>query len=271
MKKISYLLLLSFIMTFFAVGCSKPTNESNSKNDEKKEIVIGVSSVSKDLGYSGKEELEKMGYKVDIKVFDDYVLPNNALVEGSIDANFYQHESYMINYNKSKKSDIVMLEPKLYNYYSGLYSVKANKIEDLPEGGYIGIAEDASNMSEQLKQFEEAGLIKLNDKPSIGEFFTPADVIENKKNYKFGQGDGNKYKNMEDYTCLIGTSNTMAEAGIDPTKNLLKKFVDPELALGISVIKENKDKQWVNDIMKAYSSEVAKSKVPKESGFEAAE
>lgn len=268
MKKLSCLIFLTFFMAFFAIGCTTSNNKEDSKNDEKTKIVIGTSSVSKNLANSGKEELEKMGYEVEIKIFDDYVLPNDALAEGSIDANFYQHEPYMENYNKSKKTDIVMLEPKLYNYYSGLYSVKTSKIEDLPVGGYIGIAEDASNMSEQLKQLEEAGLIKLNEKPSTGEFFTPADVIENKKKYEFGQGDGNKYKNMGDYTCLIGTSNTMAEGGIDPSKNLLKKFINPELAEGICVTKENKDKKWVKDIMKAYTSEDAKSKVPKSTGFE---
>lgn len=263
-------------MTVSLVACGNSGDSSKSEKSEtdsskKTKIVMGTSSVSKDLAESGKEELEKKGYEVEIKVFDDYVLPNDALVEGSLDANFYQHEPYMNNYNDSNNSDIVMLEPKLYNYYSGLYSTKADTIEDLPEGGKIGIAEDASNISEQLQQIAEAGLITLSDKPSSGDFFTVADIVENPKNYEFVTGDGNKYKNMDDYTAIIGTSNTMAEAGVDPIQHLLKKFVNNDLAEGICVMKANKDADWVKDMMDAYTSDAARANVPASSGFEPAE
>lgn len=274
-KKVLSAVLLA-AMTVSLVACGNSGDSSKSEKSEtdsskKTKIVMGTSSVSKDLAESGKEELEKKGYEVEIKVFDDYILPNDALVEGSLDANFYQHEPYMNNYNDSNNSDIVMLEPKLYNYYSGLYSTKADTIEDLPEGGKIGIAEDASNISEQLQQIAEAGLITLSDKPSSGDFFTVADIVENPKNYEFVTGDGNKYKNMDDYTAIIGTSNTMAEAGVDPTQHLLKKFVNNDLAEGICVMKANKDADWVKDMMDAYTSDAARANVPASSGFEPAE
>lgn len=274
MKKKVLAAMLLAAMTVLLVACGSNSDKSDkteSDNGEKTKIVMGTSSVSKDLAESGKEELEKKGYEVEIKVFDDYVLPNDALVEGSLDANFYQHEPYMNNYNDSNNADIVMLEPKLYNYYSGLYSTKADTLEDLPEGGKIGIAEDASNISEQLQQIEEAGLITLSDEPSSGEFYTVADIVENPKNYEFVSGDGNKYKNMDDYTAIIGTSNTMAEAGVDPTEHLLKKFVNNDLAQGICVMKANKDADWVKDMMDAYASDAAKANVPASSGFEPAE
>lgn len=253
-------------------GCGSSSQDENTEEEGKKEkIVIGVSSVSKDLGESGREALENMGYEVEIKVFDDYVLPDSALVDGSIDANIYQHEPYMDNYNESNGTDIVMLEPKLYNYYSGLYSTKADSVEELPDGGKIGIAADASNINEQLQELQEAGVIKLNDEPASGEFFTFADVIENPHNYEFAQSDPNMYKNMDDYACLIGTSNTMAEAGVDPTENLLQKFVHEDLAIGMCVDGKNKDAEWVQDLMEAYTSDEARANVPASSGFEPAE
>lgn len=270
-KLLTVLLVGAMAMSLAACGGNSKPDSNKTDDGKKTKIVIGTSSVSKDLAESGKEELEGKGYEVEIKVFDDYVLPNDALVDGSLDANLYQHEPYMDNYNKSNNSEIIMLTPKLYNYYSGLYSTKADKIEDLPEGGKIGIAEDASNISEQLQQIQEAGLIKLSDKPSSGEFYTVADIVENPKNYEFTTGDGNKYKNMDDYTAIIGTSNTMAEAGVDPTQHLLKKFVNNDLAEGMCVMKENKDKDWVKDLMDAYTSDAAKANVPVSSGFEPAE
>lgn len=271
-KVLAAMLLAAMTVSLAACGSnSDKADKTESDNGEKTKIVMGTSSVSKDLAESGKEELEKKGYEVEIKVFDDYVLPNDALVEGSLDANFYQHEPYMNNYNDSNNAEIVMLEPKLYNYYSGLYSTKADTLEDLPEGGKIGIAEDASNISEQLQQIEEAGLITLSDEPSSGDFYTVADIVDNPKNYEFVSGDGNKYKNMDDYTAIIGTSNTMAEAGVDPTEHLLKKFVNNDLAEGICVMKANKDADWVKDMMDAYTSDAARANVPASSGFEPAE
>ena len=63
----------------------------------------------------------------------------------------------------------------------------------------------------------------------------------------------------------------MAEAGIDPTEHLLKKFVDNELAEGMCVMEENQDAEWVKDLMTAYTSDAAKENVPASTGFEPAE
>ena len=109
-RKIVTGVLCAVFMGIFLTGCSD-TSEGKKQTDEKKEkIIIGVSSVSVDLGESGKKALEKKGYEVEVKVFDDYVLPNKALEEGSIDANLYQHEPYLDNYNKSNGTEIQKLE-----------------------------------------------------------------------------------------------------------------------------------------------------------------
>ena len=268
-------LALSMLMGTLTAGCSNgsatPSASNNGSDEEKKNLVIGTSSVSVDLAESGVEALEKMGYTVEIKVFDDYVLPNDALVDGSLDANFYQHTPYMENYNESNGTDIVMLQPLLYNYYQGIYSVKADSIETLPDGGVAGIAQDASNIDNDLRLYAEAGIITLADQPNSGNFYTVADIMENPHNYEFVQSDHNKYLNMEDYTVLVGSSNTMATAGVDPTENCLYKEVDDQYAQGISVLAENADTQWAKDLITAYSSEEARANVPASSGFEPVE
>lgn len=271
MKK-SFLALISGILLLTLVACSGGTDKASESTaeveDKKTTLKIGTHAVSKDLADSGKEELEKLGYQVEIVVFDDYVLPNDSLVEGSTDANCYQHEPYMKNYNNSHNSDIVMLSPKLYNYYTGFYSDKSTTVEGLPDGGIVGISFDAANIHNDLGFLQQAGIIKLSDQPSAGEFYTIADIIENPKNYQFVQSDHTRYQNIDDYTFYIGTSNTMAANGADPTKNIIKKFVNDEYAQGISVDGKNKDTKWAKDIMTAYTSENAKSKVPATTGFE---
>lgn len=271
MKKFGTALLIG-ILSLGLLSCSGGTSESTPKDsstaEKKTTIKIGTHPVSRDLANSGVAELEKLGYKVEIVQFEDYVLPNDSLVEGSTDANLYQHEPYMINYNNSNKSDIVMLSPKLYNYYVGFYSDKATSVESLPEGGIVGIATDAANIDNDLRHVQEAGVIKLTEKPTAGDFYTVADIEENPKKYEFRQSDHTKYLNIDDYVFYIGTSNTMATAGVDPTKNQIKKFTDNEYALGMSTLEKNKDSDWAKDIMKAYTSQEAISNVPASSGFE---
>lgn len=271
-RNLNALICVAMIM-LLVVGCgnsevSPDMSSDKAESEEKTIIKLGTSSVSRHLAESGKAALEELGYTVEIVVFDDYVLPNDALVEGTLDANFYQHEPYMENYNDANETDIIMLEPKLYDYYTGIYSVKANSIEELPDGGVVGIAQDASNISLQLEQLQEAGIIRLSEKPNEGDFYTVADIIENPHGYEFVQSDHTKYLNMDDYTLILGTSNTMAEAGVDPTQNILKKFVDSKYTQGICVMASNAEEQWVQDIMKAYTSEEAIANVPASSGFE---
>ena len=265
-KKMLSVLLCVAMIAGLAAGCSGKKEEEKTE-EEKTKFVIGTSSVSVDLAQSGVEALEEMGYEVEVKVFDDYFLPNEALAEGSLDANLYQHEPFMDTYNEEKGTDIIMMEPKLWNFWAGLYSAKADKVEDLPDGGIIGVAEDASNLSEDLKRLESLGLIKLTDEEK--DLYDIADIVENPHNYEFVRGDHSKYLNQDDYTAIIGTSNTMASAGVDPTEHLLEKFVDDSLALGMCIMAENKDTQWAKDIMEAYTSDKAKEAVDPSTGFEA--
>lgn len=267
-KRFACILLAMSMVIALAAGCASTAPTATSKPEEKTTIKIGTSSVAKDLAESGKKALEAKGYKVEITVFDDYVLPDDALAEGKLDANLYQHEAYMNNYNNSHNTKIIMLQPKLYNYYSGIYSVKATSLEALPNGGAVGIAQDAANINIQLKQLQEAGMITLSDKPAAGNLYTVADITKNPHGYTFVTADHTRYKNMGDYTLVVGTSNTMATAGVDPTKNLLKKFVDAKLALGMSVLEKNKDAKWVNDIMSAYTAKESIATVLPISGFE---
>ena len=266
MKKKVFALVFAmlFCMSMILTGCGGGGSEEAAP--EKTKIIIGTSNVSIDLADSGVKALEDMGYEVEVKVFDDYFLPNQALIEGSIDANLYQHKPFLDMYNDENDSDIVMLEPTLWNFWAGMYSTKADSIEDLPEGGLVGVAEDASNLDLDLRRMQDVGLIKLTDEEK--ELYDIADVVENPHNYEFVNADHTKYKNMDEYTFLIGTSNTMASSGVDPTQHLLKKFSDDTLALGMCVMPENQDTQWVKDLMAAYTSDEAKAAVPETTGFE---
>lgn len=270
-KRIIVLILCVSVLSVLMIGCSKESNTTSEVVEHKNKLIIGSTNESTILAESGIEQLEKMGYEVEIRVFDDYVLPNTALADGSIDANLYQHEPYMNNFNESNEAQLTMLSPKLYNYYTGLYSTKAKTVDELPDGGNVGIINEASNINEQLLQLQEVGIIKLSSEPLSGKFYSIADIIENPHNYEFTPTDHLMYRNMDDYACLMGTSSTLAKSGVDPTQNLLKKYVDNTLAEGIAVLKVNENTKWAQDIIKAYSSAESMAKVPASTGFEPAE
>jgi len=274
-KKILSVVVIIGMLAALLAGCgnsgAKATvaaNTTNAADDmAKKKLVIGTSSVSVDLAESGVKALEDMGYEVELKTFDDYFLPNQALTEGSLDANFYQHRPFLDTYNSENNTNIVMLQPTLWNYWAGIYSVKTDSLENLPEGGIVGIATDASNIDLDLRRLQEVGIIKLTDEQK--ELYDVADIVDNPHNYEFVQADHTKYTNMDDYALIIGTSNTMAASGVDPTQHLLKSFTDDSLALGMCVMPENQDTQWAKDIMTAYTSDSAKQYVAPSTGFTA--
>ena len=266
MKKKVFALLFAaiFCMSMVLTGCGGG-GDAEEAAPEKTKLVIGTSSVCVDLANSGVEELEKMGYEVEVKVFDDYFLPNQALVEGELDANLYQHMPFLNMYNDEKGTDIMMLEPQLWGYWSGFYSTKCDSVDTLPDGGMVGIAEDASNQDLELRRMQEVGIIKLTDEEK--ELYDIADIVENPHNYEFVTADHNKYKNMDEYAFVTGTSNTMAASGVDPTKNLIQRFDEADLIHGMCILPENKDAQWVKDLMAAYTSDAAKANVPESAGF----
>lgn len=110
--------------------------------------------------------LKEKGYTLDIKLFSDFNTPNIALQEGSIDANLFQHEPFLLNYNETKNANLVTAAV-LYDCVYGGYTKKGlTKVEDIKAGSVISIASDASNMKRCLKLLEVEGLITLNELPS---------------------------------------------------------------------------------------------------------
>ena len=126
----------------------------------------------------------KKGYKLEIKEYNDYVFPNTALEDGEIDANYFQHITYMNDFNESNGTHLVSLAPVHYEPM-GLYPGKVATIEELPDGATIGIPSDPTNEARALLLLEAAGLITLD--PEAGLKATPFDVTDNPKNLKFNE------------------------------------------------------------------------------------
>ena len=125
------------------------------------------------------EALKADGYTLEIVEFSDYILPNTALDEGQIDANYFQHITYMNNFNE--EYGIKMVSAAGIHYEPlGLYAGKTASIDALPEGAQIAVPNDATNEARALLLLEQEGLIKL--KEGAGIYATKDDIVENPKN-----------------------------------------------------------------------------------------
>ena len=149
-------LVLSALLCVSVVGCS-----SQFKDD--KVIKVGATLVpGGELLEELKPMIEEKGYDLEIVTFEDYILPNEALHNGEIDANLFQHKPYLDEAVKNKGYEI-MAGSKLYVCPVVLYSKKIDFIEELKKGDKIAISDKAASASKSLRYLESLGLITLED------------------------------------------------------------------------------------------------------------
>lgn len=166
-----------------------------------------------------KPALEKEGVDLQIKVFTDYIQPNVQVAEKHLDANFFQHQPYLNEFNKGKGTDLVAvtgvhLEPL------GAYSSKYKKLEDLPGGATVVIPNDPTNGGRALLLMQKAGLIKLKDGSNI--LSTVKDIVENPKDLKIRELEAATLPRVLTQVdlALINTNYALA-AQLDPRKDAL--------------------------------------------------
>lgn len=280
MKRILSLALVLVLSLGLFVGCGSSeipaetpaettvdTPASTPAEPETKALKVSSSIQAEEICKSGIAELEKLGYTVEVMVFDDFQSPNRAVDEGSANFNFYQHIPFMTDFNNSNNTDLVMLEPVMWNFFLGLYSTKYDSIDDIPEGGLIGLGEDASSISMQMQYCADWGLFTLSDTPSDGEYYTQLDIIDNPKNLSFIHvGGAQRYASADEYDAYIGTSDELFAMGYDVNEGLLATRAEDEWALGIAVNRSDLDSQMVKDILAAYTSDSAIAYVTEKMG-----
>lgn len=166
-----------------------------------------------------KPALAKEGVELKIKVFTDYVQPNVQVAEDRLDANFFQHQPYLNEFNASRGTDLVSIAGVHVEPF-GAYSSKIKSLTELADGAQVVIPNDATNGGRALLLLQKIGLIKLKDATSITA--TVKDIVENPKNIKVRELEAAtlpRVLNQVDL-ALINT-NYALEAGLNPTKDAL--------------------------------------------------
>ncbi|MBR4457448.1 MAG: methionine ABC transporter substrate-binding protein [Clostridia bacterium] len=187
-------------------------------NDNK--IVIGATAVPHEEIIEGvvRAKLEAAGWVVEVVPFTDYVLPNTALEDGELDANYFQTWRYLVEQNENRGLHLVEvlgihLEPM------GLYSTKFAGIDEIPDGAEIAIPNDGSNESRALKLLADNGLITLSE---TDELYDLSHVAENPKNITFYELAAEQIPhNLADVDAAVINGNYALESGLNPATDSL--------------------------------------------------
>ncbi|WP_411675393.1 MetQ/NlpA family ABC transporter substrate-binding protein [Campylobacter sp. LR286c] len=206
-----------------------------------KTIVIGATPTphAEILKFS-KPLFEARGYKLEVKEFNDYLIPNFALNDKDLDANFYQHKPFLDDFNKNKNTNLVPIEHILL-VPMAVYSNKFKDIANIKNGASIAIPNDPTNESRALDLLEKANLIKLENK----ENKTPLDIKENPKKLKFIELKAAQLpRALGDADLAVIPTNYALGAGLNPLKDgLIIESKDSPYAIVIAVRKGDEDKE----------------------------
>lgn len=248
-------LLTAGVLAVSLTACGTSASKSE-KATEDKTITVGASANPHALILEKvKPILEKDGYTLEIQIFDDYVLPNTALDGGELDANFFQHEPYLNDFNKKKGTDLVSVQ-KVHIEPLAIYSKSITNIKDIKEGGEITIPLDSSNGSRALKLLAKAGLFKVPDKETV----SVADITDNTKKLKVSEVEAKQLsKTLPDVALSVINSNYALEAGLNPVKDsLFIEDSDSPYANIIVVKKGHENDEKIKALNKAITTEEIK-------------
>ena len=179
-KIFSLLVLLTFI-----IGCGNSNSSGNnmSSGNAVMTIKVGASPVPHaKILENIKEDLAKQGLTLEIVEFSDYVLPNLALNDGSINANYFQHQPYLDKMVEDRGLKIESVA-KIHIEPLSLYSNKIKSIDELKDGSEVALPNDPSNSARALILLHNNGLIKLDDPTNLN--VTELNIVDNPKNLKF--------------------------------------------------------------------------------------
>lgn len=229
MKKIITAILLSTIV----LACAFAQN----KNIEIKLGVVG--SVYEDLWAPAKKALQKEGITIKFVQFSDYVTPNNALSNGEIDLNSFQHRIFLETDVKNHNYDVKLIG-NTFIIPLNLYSVKVKSVKDLKRGAVVAIPNDVTNGGRALKVLAAAGLITL--KEGVGFNPTIDDIVANNKKIKIMELAANTIPAiLRDVDAAIINGNYALDFGIKTESAIFKDTSVDEKAYWNLVAARGKD------------------------------
>lgn len=208
-------------------------------------------------------QLEKQGYQVKLIEFNDYVQPNLALAEGSLDANLFQHITYLNRFRQDQKLELTALVQST-TAPMGIYSEKLKKLEDLGNGAVVTLPNDPTNLARALGLLAQQKLITV--KPDADPLrVTQRDVQDNPKQLRFTPIEAAQLpRTLGDAALVVVPGNYATSAGLPFTDALALEQPPVDYQQVVAVRTADTDKPWAQDLKKAFQSSFFKEVIQKD-------
>ncbi|MCL2525553.1 MAG: MetQ/NlpA family ABC transporter substrate-binding protein [Coriobacteriia bacterium] len=203
--------LFAMAVGIFAAGCSHP---ESSEPGELVKLRVGASpSPHAEILDFLTYQLRGEGIELEIVVFDDFVMPNVALQDAQIDANFFQHLPYLEDYNSEHGTDLTPLVGVHFEPL-GIYPGTSAALDDVPEEGRVAIPSDPTNGARALNLLEAAGLISLRE--GVDLYATPRDIVDNDRHLQIVEVEAAQLPAIRaDVDLAVINGNYALESGIE--------------------------------------------------------
>jgi len=253
MKKLTALLLvLTCLLALTACGASS----------DAKTITVGATPAPHcEILEVAKELMAKEGYTLVIQEFNDYIVPNDSVEEGELDANYFQHITYMNSFNAEHGTHLVSVAGIHYEPF-GLYAGKCASLDELPDGAQIAVPNDSSNEARALLLLQQEGLITL--KEGVGLAATKEDIIENPHEYEIVEMAAEQLpRTLQDVEMAVINGNYAIDAGLKVSDAVAVEAADgaaAEAYVNVLTVKEgSENKEAVQALIKALQSDEVKA------------
>jgi len=252
------IVLITLTLSAVLAACGASEDKTEGGKEESKKIVVGASNVPHaEILEEAKPLLKEKGYELEIKTFNDYIVPNQALDSKELDANYFQHIPYLEaqmaeNNYKFEVAGGIHIEP------IGVYSKKYKSLDDLPEGAHIIMSSSVADHGRILTMLEKEGLITLKEGVEKVKATTD-DIAENPKKLKFDT----EYEaallpqifNNDEGDAVLINSNYAIDAGLNPLKDSIAiEESDSPYVNVIAVRKGDKDKPAIKALVEVLHS-----------------
>ena len=215
---------LSLTLAISLVGCGEPDEASagtSSSASEQTEADAAAGTTLKvganitphsEILEQAKPILAEKGIELEIVKLEDSVTPNTGVIEGSLDANYFQHVPYLDQFNEENKSDLVSVGAIHYEPF-GVYAGKTTSLSDLPDGAVVAVPNNVTNEARALLLLAQEGILTLKDDAGIEA--TVADIVDNPKNIEFKELAPEQLVNaLPDVDVAVINGNYAIEGGL---------------------------------------------------------
>jgi len=219
-KKILALALAGVLVVGALTGCGSSKSESSEKKTDDKKITVAASATPHaEILEEAKTLLKDKGYELEVKVFDDYVQPNNVVESGEFDANYFQHVPYLEQFNEEKGTHLVVAGKIHYEPF-GIYPGTKKDLKDIAKGDKIAVPNDTTNEARALLLLQDNGIIKLKDGAGIKA--TVNDIEENPNNIEIVELEAAQVPRVvNEVAYVVLNGNYALQAGFSVAKDAL--------------------------------------------------